>query len=189
MEGAASEQGAVWICRVAVHAAEGVRCAASLGLAAAGTMPATPQALRHRCRATPAAPTARSGPSCPAPSAPCSLFRREIVRRLEAGTLPQPPPPARGMSPAQAADALALGASHPTWLVAGWLQQYGPKATMELLKWNNRWAFCFWAAAGFCFRSWCKWCGVEAALVARPVSFCFVVLVNVFSQLVPMARN
>ena len=73
--------------------------------------------------------------AAPAPPAPhCS----EIARRREAGTLPQPPPPAKGMSPEQAAEALAVGASHPTWLVAGWLQQYGPKATMELLRWNNR---------------------------------------------------
>ncbi|PRW33141.1 Ribosomal RNA small subunit methyltransferase B isoform A [Chlorella sorokiniana] len=63
---------------------------------------------------------------------------REIVRRQEAGTLPQPPAPTKGTSPEEAAEALAVGASHPTWLVAGWLQQYGPKATMELLRWNNR---------------------------------------------------
>jgi hypothetical protein len=35
------------------------------------------------------------------------------------------------------AEALAIGASHPTWMVAGWLQQYGPAATLALLKHNN----------------------------------------------------
>lgn len=50
-------------------------------------------------------------PRCPAPAC------RNVCRGMEAGTLPQPPAPAKGMSPAQAADALALGASHPTWMV------------------------------------------------------------------------
>lgn len=72
------------------------------------------------------------------PPSPLPHCRSEIARRREAGMLPQPPPPAKGMSREQAADALAVGASHPTWLVDGWLQQYGAKATMELLRWNNR---------------------------------------------------
>ncbi|KAL4423617.1 hypothetical protein ABPG77_009204 [Micractinium sp. CCAP 211/92] len=62
---------------------------------------------------------------------------RNVCRGMEAGTLPQPPAPAKGMSSAQAADALALGASHPTWMVQGWLQQYGPADTMALLQHNN----------------------------------------------------
>jgi hypothetical protein len=41
------------------------------------------------------------------------------------------------MSSEAAAEALAIGASHPTWLVAAWLKQYGPAATMALLKYNN----------------------------------------------------
>ena len=35
------------------------------------------------------------------------------------------------------AEALALGSSHPTFLVRGWLEQLGPAATMALLKCNN----------------------------------------------------
>lgn len=63
---------------------------------------------------------------------------RSICRARDAGALPTPPPPAKGQSPAEAADALAVGASHPTWLVETWLQQYGPKATMQLLQCNNQ---------------------------------------------------
>lgn len=62
---------------------------------------------------------------------------RSAVRALEAGELRKPPTPARGMPPQQVAEALAIGASHPTWMVAGWLQQYGPAATLALLKHNN----------------------------------------------------
>lgn len=68
------------------------------------------------------------------PCTPC----RELVRRRDAGALPVPPPPAAGQSPADAAEALAVGASHPTWLVASWLRSFGPKATLELLRWNNQ---------------------------------------------------
>jgi len=60
-----------------------------------------------------------------------------VVRGLQSGSLAQPPPPAKGMSQQQAADALAVGSSHPTWMVLGWLQHYGPAATMALLKRNN----------------------------------------------------
>ncbi|EFN51136.1 hypothetical protein CHLNCDRAFT_8770, partial [Chlorella variabilis] len=62
---------------------------------------------------------------------------RNVARGLEAGTLPQPPRPAQGMPPQQAAEVLAVGASHPTWLVQRWLAQYGPAATLALLKHNN----------------------------------------------------
>jgi hypothetical protein len=68
---------------------------------------------------------------------PASLPSRSAVRALEAGDLRQPPAPARGQPPQQVAEALAIGASHPTWMVAGWLQQYGPAATLALLKHNN----------------------------------------------------
>ncbi|KAI3431816.1 hypothetical protein D9Q98_010569 [Chlorella vulgaris] len=62
---------------------------------------------------------------------------RNVTRGLKEGSLPQPQPPTKGMSPEAAAEALAIGASHPTWLVAAWLKQYGPAATMALLKYNN----------------------------------------------------
>lgn len=62
---------------------------------------------------------------------------RNVARQLASGELPQPPAPAKGMSPQQAAEALAVGSSHPTWLVQGWLEQYGPAATMALTKHNN----------------------------------------------------
>lgn len=67
-----------------------------------------------------------------------SPSNRELVRRREAGTLVQPPQPAQGQPLEAAADTLAVGASHPTWLVAAWLAQYGPQATLALLRWNNQ---------------------------------------------------
>lgn len=36
------------------------------------------------------------------------------------------------------ADAMALGYSHPTWLVERWLRNFGEQATIELLESNNR---------------------------------------------------
>ena len=73
----------------------------------------------------------------PPPPTPRHHHRRNVARGLEAGTLPQPPRPAQGMPPQQAAEVLAVGASHPTWLVQRWLAQYGPAATLALLKHNN----------------------------------------------------
>ena len=67
----------------------------------------------------------------------CLTACRNVARQLASGELPQPPAPAKGMSPQQAAEALAVGSSHPTWLVQGWLEQYGPAATMALTKHNN----------------------------------------------------
>ena len=60
-----------------------------------------------------------------------------MSRQLQEGRLPAPAPPASGMPLGQAAEALALGSSHPTFLVQGWLEQLGPAATMALLKCNN----------------------------------------------------
>ena len=78
-------------------------------------------------------------PASPSPTADalhCPACRN-VARQLASGELPQPPAPAKGMSPQQAAEALAVGSSHPTWLVQGWLEQYGPAATMALTKHNN----------------------------------------------------
>lgn len=87
----------------------------------------------------PKAPAFRLWPTPASPPHPTpGSLRSEIVRRRDAGTLPQPPPPAPGMPTEQAAEALALGASHPTWLVSAWLRQYGPQATVRLLQHNNQ---------------------------------------------------
>lgn len=118
---------AIWAGGLASRPAAALHLALSVISAAAGT--------RASMRACGGRTTL---PDCAPHRLPSLICRSEIARRREAGTLPQPPPPAKGMSREQAAEALAVGASHPTWLVAGWLQQYGPKATMELLRWNNR---------------------------------------------------
>ncbi|KAL4439840.1 hypothetical protein ABPG75_002841 [Micractinium tetrahymenae] len=96
---------------------------------------------------------------------------RNVVRGMEAGTLPQPPAPAKGMTLVQAADALALGASHPTWMVQGWLQQYGPAATMALLQRNNvRPSFALRLAPGSSAEETCQRLA-ELGAKARPSRF------------------
>ena len=70
---------------------------------------------------------------------------RSVVRATEeerareggAPGLPVPPPPAPGAGPEGVADSLGLAFSHPTWMVQRWLRQYGPRATLALLRHNN----------------------------------------------------
>lgn len=62
---------------------------------------------------------------------------RTAVRKREAGDLPQPPIPAPDVPPDVLADAMAVAASHPTWMVERWLRQFGQPATAALMRWNN----------------------------------------------------
>ena len=63
---------------------------------------------------------------------------RSIIRAKDAGEVPAPPKPHGTMSRREAAELLAIGYSHPTWLVMRWLRQCGPKDTVALLNHNNR---------------------------------------------------
>ena len=63
---------------------------------------------------------------------------RSLVRAKDAGQIPVPPKPHGTMSRREAADLLATGYSHPTWMVVKWLRQFGPKETVALLNHNNR---------------------------------------------------
>eukprot|EP00887_Chlorella_sp_A99_P000866 scaffold5.g866.t1 len=66
-----------------------------------------------------------------------------VLRRTAAGAadggppLPQPARPPPGAPLPAAADALGVALSHPTWLVARWLRQFGERGTLELLRHNN----------------------------------------------------
>lgn len=59
---------------------------------------------------------------------------RELGRRhvRTSPSEPVPAPPGAG-----SAEALALEASHPRWLVERWLERFGPEETAALLRWNN----------------------------------------------------
>ena len=75
-----------------------------------------------------------SSPGC---SRPAGVLRNAI-RRLDAGSLPTPPRPPAGAAAGQVADAMAIAASHPTWMVERWLRQFGEAPTVALTRWNNR---------------------------------------------------
>lgn len=62
---------------------------------------------------------------------------RGLARARESKSVPAPPSPAAGAAPAEYAEALAVGFSHPTWMVGRWLRQFGPGDTVQLLKHNN----------------------------------------------------
>ncbi|KAI8109342.1 hypothetical protein M9434_000626 [Picochlorum sp. BPE23] len=63
---------------------------------------------------------------------------RSVVRAKEGSNVPCPPPPRKGMTKVQVAHALGIMYSHPTWMICGWLEQYGPQDTVALLKCNNK---------------------------------------------------
>lgn len=63
---------------------------------------------------------------------------RTLVRCREAGTVPSVPPPSADESPATVAAKMATWQSHPPWLVKKWLEAYGSRATLALLRHNNR---------------------------------------------------
>lgn len=63
---------------------------------------------------------------------------RSLLQGLKEGTLARPPLPTPGMSPVEAAERLAVAASHPTWVVFRWLQRWGQDETVKLLDYNNR---------------------------------------------------
>lgn len=62
---------------------------------------------------------------------------RNVVRTMSQGQLPVPPMPVKGMTHAQILDCLAVAFSHPDWMVDMWLRQYGIRATVHLMRWNN----------------------------------------------------
>lgn len=63
---------------------------------------------------------------------------RTLVRCREAGTVPTVPPPTAADPPAAVAAKMATWQSHPPWLVKKWLEAYGARATLDLLRHNNR---------------------------------------------------
>lgn len=62
---------------------------------------------------------------------------RSVVRGRKSGTLPVPRV-GPGATLEQRAEAIAIATSHPTWMVARWLNRYGQSETVELLAANNR---------------------------------------------------
>jgi 16S rRNA (cytosine967-C5)-methyltransferase len=59
-------------------------------------------------------------------------FVNAVLRRLGRT---EPPADTDGSEPT--AERLARAASHPAWLVARWLEHFGPEETAALLRWNN----------------------------------------------------
>lgn len=68
----------------------------------------------------------------------CAAVLRRLLREQEQGTLPEPPMPDASTPPDKAAEMLAVATSHPTWMVARWLQRWGQQEAMRLLAHNNR---------------------------------------------------
>jgi len=62
-------------------------------------------------------------------------FVNAVLRRL--GRTAETADPAARTERASSAEALAEAHSHPRWLVARWLQRFGPDETVALLHWNN----------------------------------------------------
>lgn len=62
---------------------------------------------------------------------------RTVNRCKDAGEVPKPPMPKKGCTMNEAAEALGVATSHPTWLVRKWLKIFGAKDTIALLKKNN----------------------------------------------------
>jgi len=63
---------------------------------------------------------------------------RTVSRCVAADAVPNPPSPQKGSSIEEAAEALAIAESHPTWLVRRWIAEFGAEDTVRLLKHNNR---------------------------------------------------
>jgi len=63
---------------------------------------------------------------------------RTLLRCVDDGRLPRPPPPAPDCSVGVLADAMGIATSHPTWLVKKWLTEFGKKNTMALLQHDNK---------------------------------------------------
>ena len=63
---------------------------------------------------------------------------RNAARAMEAGTLPLPPPPSTTATAEEAAEALALQHSHPSWLMRMLVQQYDVHDAAKLAEANNR---------------------------------------------------
>jgi 16S rRNA (cytosine967-C5)-methyltransferase len=62
-------------------------------------------------------------------------FVNAVLRRL--GRVNGTAGPIESPAPAGSAEALAQRTSHPRWLVARWLERFGPDETASLLDWNN----------------------------------------------------
>ncbi len=63
---------------------------------------------------------------------------RTLLRCVDDGQVPRPPPPASDCSVGVLADAMGVATSHPTWLVKKWLTEFGKKDTMALLQHDNK---------------------------------------------------
>jgi len=63
---------------------------------------------------------------------------RTLLRCIDDGQIPRPPPPAPDCSVGVLADAMGVATSHPTWLVKKWLTEFGKKDTMALLQHDNK---------------------------------------------------
>ncbi|KAL4519360.1 hypothetical protein Ndes2526A_g00448 [Nannochloris sp. 'desiccata'] len=63
---------------------------------------------------------------------------RTLLRCVDDGQIPRPPPPAPDCSVGVLADAMGVATSHPTWLVKKWLTEFGKKDTMALLQHDNK---------------------------------------------------
>lgn len=74
----------------------------------------------------------------PAAGSLVNAVLRRLLREQVAGTLPEPPLPDANTPQDKAAEVLAVATSHPTWMVARWLQRWGQQETMSLLAHNNR---------------------------------------------------
>ena len=75
----------------------------------------------------------------------CAGVLRNVVRMRASNSVPSP-----SEEEGSAADALAIAASHPTWMVERWLERYGRDSTMQLLAANNRWELQAWLLPKFC---------------------------------------
>ncbi|KAL3149923.1 hypothetical protein ABBQ38_013287 [Trebouxia sp. C0009 RCD-2024] len=74
----------------------------------------------------------------PAAGSLVNAVLRRLLREQEQGTLPEPPMPDGSTPQGKAAEMLAVATSHPTWMVARWLQRWGQQEAMSLLAHNNR---------------------------------------------------
>lgn len=62
---------------------------------------------------------------------------RSFLRKRAEGTLPFPSLPEIDATPSNFVMSAAVATSHPQWMVASWLQQYGPEDTLRILQHNN----------------------------------------------------